>query len=101
MHERPPDDDGAPRCTGAEVPGNVVVIYPRTDPNGAQLATQEKTAGALAVDPWLGIRERTLAVRAEYRLGRGLPLDPADRRDLTIVYEERRRQVVALWQAYR
>lgn len=98
---KPPDDDGAPRRHSAETPGNVVEIHPNRDLKWGASPAQEKIAGALAIDPWIGVHQRTLAVRAARRLRLGLPVPPAEARELRTAYEERRRQVSMLWQAYR
>lgn len=98
---KPPDDDGAPRRHSAETPGNVVEIHPNRDPKWGTEQTQDKIANALAVDPWLDVGKRTLAVCTAHRVRHGLPVPPGNARELTTVYEERRRQVAMLWQVYR
>lgn len=98
MRDRPPDEGGPPRGRNAGDTENVLQIYPKRNHDGVAPDTQGKPAHTLATDPWLPIRQRTLAACTLHRMHYGLPVH----QKLTAVYRQRRRQLAAtLWAIYR
>ena len=103
MREQPPDRYrrvGPPR-RHAEEPGTKTISLAESDPKGVHFETQEKITTSLAADPWLGVRDRTLAVCTRHRMRMGLHVSPVDTRKLAVIYRQRQRELAALGRLYR
>ncbi len=102
MREQPPDRYrrvGPPRPL-AEGPGTNT-ISPGFDLIRVVGDAQAEIVDTLAIDPGLGVRDRTLAVVTGHRMRLGLPISGADAPKLRAVYRQRRLEQAALARLYR